>query len=182
MKIGGNGKEVEVDETFIGGAHASCIAKTPSPHYRDWRQRQDCRDRYPRTWRRCTRHCHSDSPQASFQGEVLATSNRGTASTPMRSCPIRVLDIQGLRAQGNRPCREVRRWAGSHQRTRKLLEFAQAWTQGNLCERRTVPPVPLSGRTSVPLQQSRQRSPMNDGDRFEHVLLMFSVSASPMPK
>src|SRR5262249_13264632 len=53
-------------------------------------------------------------------------------------------------------------WARAYERTGKLLVLAQARTARNLCFRRAIPPVSVSGRTGMALQQSRHERPPNE--------------------
>src|SRR5207249_3138649 len=55
-----------------------------------------------------------------------------------------------------------------HQRARKLLVAPEAGHQGNLCERRAVPSVPVSRRTSVPVQHAQGRRRLALSGRAPH--------------
>ena len=59
----------------------------------------------------------------------------------------------GLRPQRHRPRRGVRGRASSHERLENFWSLLKRALKGTYVSRRTVPPVPLSRRTGVPVQQ-----------------------------
>ena len=67
-----------------------------------------------------------------------------------------------VRSPGDRSRRKLREGQRSHERNREFLEAAKARPERNLRQRRTVPSVPLSGRTGVPFNNRKT----NDGARF----------------
>ena len=160
--------QVEADETFIGGkARNMHVAQRKrritgtggkdKTAVMGILERGKARARFAPTWFRTAR-------RQRFRPKSASTSRLVPRSTPMRC--YRTKDWQGLRASGRGPRRGVRGRQGTHQRSGELLVAAEARHQRNLRQRRTVPPVPLSGRAGVSATTIADKE-MNDFDRFK---------------
>jgi transposase-like protein len=135
LKLGGSGKEVEVDETFIGGA-----------------ARNMHRDKHRRRFYQGGKDKTAVMGILERDGEVramvvpfrrkhhLQTHIRAHVKAQSAIYTDALLSYQGLKHQDFiheviDPCREIRRWSRAHKRTGKLLESDETRIERNIRER-----------------------------------------------
>jgi hypothetical protein len=154
MKPGGGGKTMEVDETFIGGLSRNMHRKVRA------RKIQVTGGR-------------GKTPVLGFLergGEVrtIVPANRRRKS--LYGAIEKHVGIGSIVCTDAFPSYEQMAEDYKHKVNDQAIAFAhcavhtngmenywspaQAWHQENLCESRTIPPVPASGRTGLPVQQS----------------------------
>jgi len=172
VQIGGSGKEVEVDETFIGGAARFMHADKRREKITDRGVKGKAavmgileRGGQVRANVIPTRRKHH--LQAQIRAHVKAHSAIYTDA---------LLSYQGLNNQDfvHETIDHAERYVDGQVHTNGLENFwslAQARIEGYLRKRRAVSSVPLFGRASVPLQQSCEerslhwrRRPFSNGD------------------
>src|SRR6266849_1943305 len=153
-KLGGPGIEVEADETFIGGKARNMHSekrrtRITARGFKDKTVVMGVLERGGKVHLAHVPNRRKEQVQGHVKNHVAAESALYTDA---------LLSYDGLRRDFAHKvidhAEKVRRWQRAYKRAGKLLESSQAWNQRDLCERRTVSSVPLSGRAIVSLQQS----------------------------
>ena len=168
-KVGGDGKHIEVDETFIGGAARFHAQRVPHSHdYQAWCKGQNCSHGHSRAWWRCSRACGRQSQKHLLEAHVRAHIKAGSAICSDNFASYDRLKNYGFQHQ---VVDHAEKYVDGQVHTNGLENFWSLVKRGLKGAYISVEPFHLFRYLDEQVYRYNNRKLENDGERFQKAVL-----------